>query len=155
MGRHGIVLEFADPSSGERRSATYLPYVAQDEGWSVSHTVRLEIWAVGCCPTIIAGRPPDTAAGAQRGLQRRPTSYKPSTRLPTPDPKPDPSHPLTQVESLARKAGYNGPVTGDLRSAMRVTRYQCSAFALSYREHVDWRAATGPGGQQRVVTVAA
>eukprot|EP00271_Cylindrocystis_brebissonii_P005345 TRINITY_DN17352_c0_g1_i1.p1 TRINITY_DN17352_c0_g1~~TRINITY_DN17352_c0_g1_i1.p1 ORF type:complete len:209 (+),score=30.23 TRINITY_DN17352_c0_g1_i1:723-1349(+) len=34
VGKHGMILEFADPNHNGRRSATYLPEVAQQEGWS-------------------------------------------------------------------------------------------------------------------------
>jgi AMMECR1 domain-containing protein len=37
LGVHGIIIEFVDPdppSAGCRRSATFLPEVAQEQGWS-------------------------------------------------------------------------------------------------------------------------
>lgn len=38
IGKHGMILEFTDPD-GYRRSATYLPEVAAQEGWTKSETV--------------------------------------------------------------------------------------------------------------------
>jgi uncharacterized protein (TIGR00296 family) len=34
IGRHGMILEFTDPRLNIRRSATYLPEVAEQEGWT-------------------------------------------------------------------------------------------------------------------------
>ncbi|RAL40127.1 unnamed protein product [Cuscuta campestris] len=34
VGKHGIIIEFSDPNSGRRLSATYLPEVAAAEGWT-------------------------------------------------------------------------------------------------------------------------
>jgi len=34
VGKHGLVLEFKDPQNGGRHSATYLPEIARDEGWT-------------------------------------------------------------------------------------------------------------------------
>jgi uncharacterized protein (TIGR00296 family) len=34
VGKHGIIIEFTDPSYNSRRSATYLPEVAAHEGWT-------------------------------------------------------------------------------------------------------------------------
>lgn len=34
VGKHGIVLSFECPRSGGRRSATYLPHVASEQGWT-------------------------------------------------------------------------------------------------------------------------
>jgi AMME syndrome candidate gene 1 protein len=33
VGTHGLTIEFEDPDSGRARSATYLPAVAQEQGW--------------------------------------------------------------------------------------------------------------------------
>jgi len=38
IGKHGMILEFTDPDSA-RRSATYLPEVAAQEGWTKVETV--------------------------------------------------------------------------------------------------------------------
>lgn len=34
VGTHGVLLSFACPATGQRRSATYLPEIAAREGWS-------------------------------------------------------------------------------------------------------------------------
>ena len=80
VGTHGIILEFSH--QGRRFSATYLPHVAEQQGWDVPRT----------------------------------------------------------VDSLARKAGWQGPVDEALRRAMRVTRYQSSAFELTWAQFCE---ATG------------
>jgi len=74
VGTHGIILEFRH--QGRRFSATYLPHVAEQQGWDVVRT----------------------------------------------------------VDSLARKAGWQGAVDDALRSIMRVTRYQSSASELSWAD---------------------
>ncbi|KAL6754054.1 AMMECR1 domain-containing protein [Haematococcus lacustris] len=39
VGTHGIIIEFSDPESGCRRSATFLPDVPPEQGWSVRDTL--------------------------------------------------------------------------------------------------------------------
>ncbi|KAL2925554.1 hypothetical protein RDABS01_028541 [Bienertia sinuspersici] len=34
VGKHGIIIEFTDPDYNTRRSATYLPEIAANEGWT-------------------------------------------------------------------------------------------------------------------------
>jgi AMMECR1 domain-containing protein len=34
IGKHGLQIEFDDPQSGRHFSATYLPEVAKEQGWS-------------------------------------------------------------------------------------------------------------------------
>ncbi|KAK9733168.1 hypothetical protein RND81_04G048400 [Saponaria officinalis] len=34
VGKHGIIIEFIDPDNNTRRNATYLPEVAEHEGWT-------------------------------------------------------------------------------------------------------------------------
>lgn len=94
VGKHGLVIEFSDPDSGARRTATFLPHVAEAEGWDHDRT----------------------------------------------------------LESLVRKAGYNGRVDAPLLGALHVTRYQSTAFGMSYREYHDYKAVLDG---QRVITVAA
>ncbi|GBG63959.1 hypothetical protein CBR_g39962 [Chara braunii] len=38
VGKHGMILEFTDPHNS-RRSATYLPEVAEQEGWTKLETI--------------------------------------------------------------------------------------------------------------------
>ncbi|PIN26629.1 putative protein, AMMECR1 [Handroanthus impetiginosus] len=39
VGKHGIIIEFTDPSYNTRRSATYLPEVAAHEGWTKTEAI--------------------------------------------------------------------------------------------------------------------
>ena len=39
IGQHGLIIEFADPVDGSKRNATFLPEIAQQEGWSQQHTI--------------------------------------------------------------------------------------------------------------------
>lgn len=34
IGLHGIIINFSDPYNGARLNATYLPEVAQEQGWT-------------------------------------------------------------------------------------------------------------------------
>lgn len=40
VGVHGLLLEFVDPASGARRTATFLPEVARHQGWGKWHTLE-------------------------------------------------------------------------------------------------------------------
>ena len=39
IGVHGLIIQFHDPSTREQRSATYLPEIAQAEGWTKKYTI--------------------------------------------------------------------------------------------------------------------
>ncbi|CAN1268422.1 Uncharacterized protein At2g38710 [Linum perenne] len=84
VGVHGIIIEFTDPNSNTRRSATYLPEVAAHEGWTT----------------------------------------------------------LEAIESLMRKAGYNGMITESLRKSIKLTRYQSTLFTLTFNDYVSYVKAT-------------
>ncbi|KAL2326604.1 hypothetical protein Fmac_025662 [Flemingia macrophylla] len=87
--KHGIIIEFSDPVYNTRRSATYLPEVAANEGWTKTEA----------------------------------------------------------IDSLIRKAGYNGPITDELRMQLQLTRYQSTLFTMHYSEyvsHVKERRAEAP-----------
>ena len=73
VGTHGLIVDFADPSSGARRSATYLPEIAAREGWSRRYT----------------------------------------------------------VESLLRKAGYDGPISDKLLASLTVVRPSFPSFGIA------------------------
>lgn len=77
VGTHGIIIEFTDPSARCRRSATYLPEVAREQGWNNQQA----------------------------------------------------------LDSLLRKAGYDGPVTEQLRCTVRLTRYQSSKAAVDFEDY--------------------
>lgn len=80
VGKHGIIIEFADPDFNTRRSATYLPEVAAHEGWTK----------------------------------------------------------VEAIDSLMRKAGFNGVITESLRKRIRLTRYQSTKFTMPYGEYIAY-----------------
>mmetsp|Transcript_1195 Transcript_1195/g.3570 ORF Transcript_1195/g.3570 Transcript_1195/m.3570 type:complete len:269 (-) Transcript_1195:118-924(-) len=47
VGTHGLMIAFDDPETGARRTATFLPEVAEGEGWDVLHTVDALIFKSG------------------------------------------------------------------------------------------------------------
>jgi len=84
VGKHGIIIEFTDPDSNTRRSATYLPDVAANEGWTV----------------------------------------------------------IEAIDSLMRKAGYNGTITEALRKRIKLTRYQSTLFKMHYSDYLAYVKST-------------
>ncbi|KAF5742508.1 hypothetical protein HS088_TW09G00557 [Tripterygium wilfordii] len=49
------------------------------------------------------------------------------------------------IDSLLRKAGYNGAITESLRKRIKLTLYQSTIFTLSYRDYISYVKATrGP-----------
>lgn len=52
MGRHGLIIKFTDPLLQCRRTATFLPEVAADQGWSRRQCLESLIRKAGeprCC----------------------------------------------------------------------------------------------------------
>ncbi|KQJ97908.1 uncharacterized protein At2g38710 [Brachypodium distachyon] len=45
---------------------------------------------------------------------------------------------LEAIDSLMRKAGYNGTITESLRNKIRVTRYQSSLYTMQYGEYTAY-----------------
>lgn len=45
---------------------------------------------------------------------------------------------LEAIDSLMRKAGYNGVITDSLRKLIRLTRYQSTAFTMHYGEYIAY-----------------
>lgn len=78
IGKHGLIIEFTDPEYNTRRSGTYLPEVAANEGWTK----------------------------------------------------------IEAIDSLMRKAGYNGMIIEALRKRLRITRYQSSLYTMHYSEYI-------------------
>lgn len=120
VGKHGIIIEFTDPNYNTRRNATYLPEVAAHEGnfllpylsptQNVVHIVYLSF--SGACRTSWAAR----------------WTYwilSPGWTV------------VEAIDSLIRKAGYNGPITESLRKQIHLTRYQSTLFTMQYSEYVD------------------
>ncbi|KNE62616.1 hypothetical protein AMAG_07818 [Allomyces macrogynus ATCC 38327] len=46
---------------------------------------------------------------------------------------------VAAIDSLVRKAGYQGPIDDDLRESLAVTRYQSSKAKATYAEYAAWR----------------
>ncbi|XP_068660194.1 uncharacterized protein At2g38710-like [Aristolochia californica] len=42
------------------------------------------------------------------------------------------------IDSLMRKAGYNGPITESLRKRVRVTRYQSTLYTMRYSDYASY-----------------
>ncbi|KAJ9545899.1 hypothetical protein OSB04_025606 [Centaurea solstitialis] len=84
VGKHGIIIEFTDPDYNTKRSATYLPDVASQEGWTT----------------------------------------------------------IEAIDSLMRKAGYNGKITDSVRGRIRLTRYQSTLFTMHYNDYVEYVKTT-------------
>ncbi|KAJ0968109.1 hypothetical protein J5N97_025026 [Dioscorea zingiberensis] len=45
---------------------------------------------------------------------------------------------MEAIDSLMRKAGYNGPITEPLRKRVRLTRYQSTLYTMPYSEYVAY-----------------
>ncbi|KAI7841020.1 hypothetical protein COHA_005248 [Chlorella ohadii] len=56
VGTHGLVIEFLDPATGGRRTATFLPEVAAHEGWDKQQTLDHLIRKAGYAGSPIAVR---------------------------------------------------------------------------------------------------
>ena len=62
------------------------------------------------------------------------------------------------MEALVAKSGYNGVVTSDLLASLTLTRYQSSAWSLTYDEYCTARqpaASLVPPAGGRAITVPA
>jgi AMMECR1 domain-containing protein len=84
VGKHGIIIEFTEPETNTKRSATYLPEVPAHEGWTK----------------------------------------------------------IEAIDSLVRKAGYNGVITEAVRRRINLTRYQSTLFSMHYSEYLSYVKAT-------------
>lgn len=47
VGQHGLIIEFIDPDLNCRRSATFLPEVAAEQGWTQEETIDALISKAG------------------------------------------------------------------------------------------------------------
>ncbi|CAL1412652.1 unnamed protein product [Linum trigynum] len=45
---------------------------------------------------------------------------------------------LEAIESLMRKAGYNGVITESLRKSIKLTRYQSTLFTMTYSDYISY-----------------
>ncbi|XP_053207437.1 nuclear protein AMMECR1-like [Panonychus citri] len=82
IGIHGIRIEFYT-EKGSRRTATFLPEVAPEQGWNRCET----------------------------------------------------------IDSLLRKGGYKGLISPEVRSSIKLTRYQSEKITVSYQEYKDYARA--------------
>lgn len=46
------------------------------------------------------------------------------------------------IDSLMRKAGYNGTITEYLRKRIKLTRYQSTIFSMHYSDYVSYVRTT-------------
>jgi AMMECR1 domain-containing protein len=49
IGQHGLIIEFTDPVLSCKRTATFLPEVAGDQGWSKQQCIEALIRKAGEC----------------------------------------------------------------------------------------------------------
>lgn len=101
IGVHGIRIEFLD-HRGYKRSATYLPQIAPEQGMlcgPIGGRAILQWLARVCVFFVCVGW----------------------------------DH-LETIDSLLRKGGYRGPIHGEVRRAIKLTRYQSQAVQMSHRE---------------------
>lgn len=49
---------------------------------------------------------------------------------------------IETIDSLMRKAGYNGPITEAIRKKLRVTRYESTLYTMHYNEYVLYSKTT-------------
>ena len=45
---------------------------------------------------------------------------------------------IETIDSLMRKAGYDGPVNEALRKKLRITRYQSTLYTMHYNDYVSY-----------------
>lgn len=53
---------------------------------------------------------------------------------------------IEAIDSLVRKAGYNGEITESVRRRIHLTRYQSTLFSMHYSEYLSYVKATRGGG---------
>ena len=112
-----MVLEFTDPVLKCRRSATYLPEVAEQEGKCGQH---LECSSLSCRPHhafYFAHIIVNSCRFAHFCLLL-PGWTK-----------------LVAIDSLVRKSGYSGPITDSFRTKLRITRYQSSLYTMTFADY--------------------
>ena len=49
---------------------------------------------------------------------------------------------IEAIDSLVRKAGYNGEITEAVRRQIQLTRYQSTLFSMHYSEYLSYVKAT-------------
>jgi AMME syndrome candidate gene 1 protein len=68
VGTHGVLIEFADPITGAKRTSTFLPEVAASESWDRGQTIDRLMRKAGC-----------TAAGPELRARVKVTRYQSTT----------------------------------------------------------------------------
>jgi AMMECR1 domain-containing protein len=101
VGVHGIRIEFHN-ERGSKRTATYLPEVAPEQGMFFEHCKK----AIKINSTIIVY--------LHIGWNQTQT-----------------------IDSLLRKGGFKGNITPDLRSSIKLTRYQSEKVSASYADYAN------------------
>lgn len=104
IGVHGIRIEFVG-DRGYKRSSTYLPQIAPEQG---NETTERESERASSRHPCYIDRP---CASVFAGWDH-----------------------LETIDSLLRKGGFRGPITGDVRRGIKLTRYQSQAVQMSHRE---------------------
>lgn len=133
VGVHGLIINFADPATGQPRTATFLPEVAPAEGWTLLQVAS----SSGYVPTPsqilqekhllmpLAATLSNTAVSATSQVAFHAQLDCITGSL------------LQTIDALIRKAGIEGAAPAALRDSLQVTRYQVrgSCF-LSSRQHI-------------------
>lgn len=57
---------------------------------------------------------------------------------------------IEAIDSLMRKAGYNGTITESVRKRIRLTRYQSTLYTMHYSDYVSY-VKTTRGGAPSIV----
>lgn len=98
-------------------------------------------------PSLLGASSP--ASGAPSPLSSsaylpRVTSRRPFSACYLPDVIPEQGwDKIEAVDSAIQKAGWNGPITEDLRRSIRLRRYQSKTCTVGWDEYVEWRKLHG------------
>ena len=113
IGVHGIRIEFHN-EKGSKRTATYLPEVAKEQGWALFlYLLILHYYQI----TI--------------ELLKNNLFHLISTGW----------NQIQTIDSLLHKGGYKGLVTPEMRRSVKLTRYQSEKVTVSYQEYMNhWQS---------------
>ncbi|GAB1301522.1 AMMECR1-like protein [Apodemus speciosus] len=123
VGVHGIRIEFIN-EKGIKRTATYLPEVAKEQGVS--------LYSPGCPGThsvdqaSLKLRNPPASASQVLVLQAWATTAQHWDQIQT-------------IDSLLRKGGFKAPITSEFRKSIKLTRYRSEKVTISYAEYIASR----------------
>ena len=113
IGTHGIWIDFED-DSGRRKTATYLPSVALEQGTRAAAQVSQAREHAAVLTPHAQSRPALDQAGWTK---------------------------VEAIDSLLRKGGYRGTITEAKRRDIRLTRYQAVVSEATYKQYERFRAA--------------